>query len=129
MYRKEKQWPFVYTILTVLLFSSFVFPANGNDPVNNINGKKNIDKLKSIAATAKKITRAKGFDTSLCFLIDFSVNSGRNRFFVFDLQKDSVVQEGRLPMEAVIPSCFPPWDTQDYRSNNFRSTCCSSLSM
>jgi len=93
--RKEKQWPFAYMVLIVLLISSFIFPAKGNAPADGpVNNKKNSQKLKVIGAIAKEFTRAKGFNTAICFLIDFSINSGRSRFFVFDLQKDSVVQEG-----------------------------------
>src|SRR5688572_7065047 len=32
----------------------------------------------------------KGYSTKYCFLIDMSLPSGRNRFFVYDLEKKSV---------------------------------------
>ena len=38
--------------------------------------------------------RQKGFSTKYCFLIDMSMHSGRNRFFVYDLEKQSVAYSG-----------------------------------
>jgi hypothetical protein len=35
-----------------------------------------------------------GYNTNTCFLIDMSIESGKNRFFVYDLKKDSVIDEG-----------------------------------
>src|ERR1700693_1171070 len=36
----------------------------------------------------------KGYSTKYCFLIDMSVPSGRNRFFVYDLENNSVAYSG-----------------------------------
>lgn len=35
-----------------------------------------------------------GYSTKYCFLVDMSVHSGRNRFFVYDLEKNSVAWSG-----------------------------------
>jgi hypothetical protein len=35
--------------------------------------------------------RQHGYNTNVCFLIDMSVESGKNRFFIYDLKKDSVI--------------------------------------
>jgi hypothetical protein len=51
-------------------------------------------KLKPLAMQAKDFARQKGFNTSTCFLLDLSISSGRNRFFVFDMDKDSIVDKG-----------------------------------
>ncbi len=59
-------------------------------------------KKRSTENTAKKYTLSnraseiasyadqKGYSTKYCFLIDMSLPSGRNRFFVYDLEKRSV---------------------------------------
>jgi len=47
-------------------------------------------KLTEKASAAKKFTTANGYNTSVCFLIDMSLPSGQNRFFVYDLKGDSV---------------------------------------
>jgi len=51
-------------------------------------------KSMSLADRAVEIgnyVRQKGFSTKYCFLIDMSLHSGRNRFFVYDLEQQSVV--------------------------------------
>ena len=35
-----------------------------------------------------------GYSTDLCFLVDMSMPSGRNRFFVYDLNKNKIVNAG-----------------------------------
>lgn len=50
--------------------------------------------LKGRARTLKTYAARKGFSTDHCFLIDMSLSSGRNRFFIYDLKRDSVVAAG-----------------------------------
>lgn len=54
------------------------------------------ERLKEKADSAKNYIRQKGFNTNFCFLIDMSLPSGQNRFFVYDLKKDSVIQKGSV---------------------------------
>lgn len=35
-----------------------------------------------------------GYSTATCFLVDMSIESGKNRFFVYDLAKDSIADAG-----------------------------------
>lgn len=51
-------------------------------------------KLKSQAADLRRYAREKRLSTEYCFLIDMSVPSGRKRFFVYDLIKDTVINSG-----------------------------------
>jgi hypothetical protein len=51
-------------------------------------------KLQSKAIIAKKYAKQSHFDTSLCFLIDISLSASRKRFFVYDLEKDSIQNSG-----------------------------------
>ena len=53
-----------------------------------------IQRLQSFAAKAELYTAEKGFNTSLCFLLDMSLPSGQNRFFVYDLKNDKVLYTG-----------------------------------
>src|SRR5690348_12150348 len=41
-----------------------------------------------------QFAKANGYSTTTCFLVDMSIESGKNRFFVYDLAKDSVVDAG-----------------------------------
>ena len=46
------------------------------------------------AASARAFIAGKGFNKRFCFLIDMSLPSGRNRFFVYDLLRDTVMTSG-----------------------------------
>ncbi len=59
-------------------------------PVN----KKLLLKLNDRAVTVKQFVKTNGYNNSVCFLVDMSIESGRNRFFVYNLQKDSVLHTG-----------------------------------
>lgn len=51
-------------------------------------------KIQSKAAEAKSFARQNGYNPSLCFLVDMSLPSGQNRFFVYDLTGDSIKASG-----------------------------------
>jgi L,D-transpeptidase catalytic domain len=51
-------------------------------------------KMVSTAAQAKLFTQANKFNASLCFLVDMKPESGANRFFVYDLENDSIRNQG-----------------------------------
>lgn len=42
------------------------------------------------ADEAKTFIKANAYNADICFLIDMSLPSGQNRFFVYDLEKDSI---------------------------------------
>ena len=53
--------------------------------------------LKRLGVYAKQLLQfsaANKFNTSICFLVDMKVHSGKNRFFVYNLIKDSIVAAG-----------------------------------
>lgn len=52
------------------------------------------DRLKSKADSALAYCRQKGFSTDYCFLIDFSIHSGKYRFFIWDFNKRDVRMSG-----------------------------------
>lgn len=51
-------------------------------------------KLKQQAASLQQYAKSHHFNNHICFMVDMSIHSGSNRFFVYDLQKDSVLQSG-----------------------------------
>jgi len=53
-----------------------------------------MNKLNQHADQLLSYARAHGYNANTCFLIDMSIESGKNRFFVFDMQKDSVLDAG-----------------------------------
>jgi hypothetical protein len=42
----------------------------------------------------KALARKKGYSTRYGFMIDMNIPSGKNRFFIYDLQKDSILHAG-----------------------------------
>jgi hypothetical protein len=52
------------------------------------------EKLKQRSADAVSFATKNGYNTSICFLIDMSLSSGENRFFVYDMIRDSIQYAG-----------------------------------
>ncbi len=48
------------------------------------------ERLKIRGDSAKAYCRSKGYNTEYCFLVDFSIHSGKHRFFVWDMKGDSI---------------------------------------
>jgi hypothetical protein len=53
-----------------------------------------MSRLKEKAELAKDFVDQNGFDVSYCFMIDMRLPSGKNRFFVYNLLKDSLEAAG-----------------------------------
>ena len=51
-------------------------------------------RLRQKAAEQRAYFAAHGFSPTICFLVDMRLPSGRNRFFVYDLVRDSVLAAG-----------------------------------
>ena len=95
---KEIIRPYFFSCLLVLLTACSSGHENKHteektgraENSNNTADKKNID---SVARVALKFCKKKKFNTKFCFLVDMSVHSGRDRFFVYDLQKNTILSE------------------------------------
>jgi len=79
-------------------------------------------KLKDKAIAAKQFTERKGYNENICVLIDMSLPSGKNRFFVYNLQKDSVQARGLVAHG----NCFENW-LEGRRYSNVVGSGCTSL--
>ena len=55
---------------------------------------KHLIKLKSKAELAKKFVQEQGYNASICMMVDMSLSSGINRFFVYDLKNDTIKNNG-----------------------------------
>jgi L,D-transpeptidase catalytic domain len=53
-----------------------------------------LQKLKLKAEEARTFTSTNGFNENICFLVDMSLPSGENRFFVYNLIKDTLQNSG-----------------------------------
>src|SRR6185436_11630260 len=59
-----------------------------------ISNKKLMTRLTGHAKPLLAYAKQYGYNTNTCFLMDMSIESGKNRFFIYDLKKDSVIDAG-----------------------------------
>jgi hypothetical protein len=52
------------------------------------------NKLLKKATEAKAFCKKNNMNTEYCFLIDFSIHSGKNRFFIYNFKTNTVVKSG-----------------------------------
>jgi hypothetical protein len=78
-------------------------------------------KLKEKAASARSFLLRKGYNNEVCFFIDMSLPSGQNRFFIYDLQNDSLRSKGLVAHG----NCFENWLGGRRYSNVVGSGCTS----
>lgn len=79
-------------------------------------------KLKSIAAAARLFVKDKKFTETVCFLINLSLPSGQNRFFIYNLTKDTLEAAGLVAHG----NCFEN-SLESRRYSNVVGSGCSSL--
>jgi hypothetical protein len=79
------------------------------------------DKLHKKAAAVKAFAAKKGYNEETCFLIDMTLPSGSNRFFIYDLKKDSLQNAGLVAHG----NCFQNWLEGRKYSNVVGSGCTS----
>ena len=82
--------------VAVLIFYISSFGVSNHKASNAfISGEKDeIGKLKKFALQAKNYCQQKRFNSNVCFLVDMSLPSGKNRFFQYDLNGDSIITSG-----------------------------------
>ena len=81
-----------------------------------------LSRLKQTAAADKDYIKKQGFHTGYYFLVDMSLPSGQNRFFVFDLTGDSVLFSGLVTHGR----CNEDW-LEGRKYNNVIGGGCTSL--
>lgn len=83
---------------------------------------KTIKKLEQKVAEVNQFARRKGYNENVCFLIDMTLPSGQNRFFIYDLKKDSLQGAGLVAHG----NCFEYW-LEGRRYSNVVGSGCTSL--
>lgn len=79
-------------------------------------------KLEQKALAAKNFTRLKDYNNQYCFLLDMSLPSGQKRFFIYDLDGDSIRRSGLVAHG----NCFEYW-LEGRRYSNVVGSGCTSL--
>jgi len=78
-------------------------------------------KLEGKIAEVKRFVQQKGYNENICFLVDMTLPSGQNRFFIYDLQNDSLRSRGLVAHG----NCFENWLEGRKYSNTVGSGCTS----
>jgi len=81
-----------------------------------------LKKLEQKAAAAKKFTAQKKMNEGVAFFIEMGLASGSNRFFMYDLKKDSLISKGLVAHG----NCFEYW-MEGRRYSNVVGSGCTSL--
>lgn len=76
-------------IRLTFLFLLFSIPFLSLKPDN-----KTIERLKLKSAAAKSFCKKNNYNRDFCILIDMSIHSGKQRAFLWDLKKDSILASG-----------------------------------
>jgi len=85
-------------------------------------GAKEKSRILQKALLAKEFVKEKKFNDQLCFLIDMDVPSGKKRFFVYDLKKDSIIACGMVAHGH----CRTPFLVKAQFTNS-KQSCCTAL--
>jgi hypothetical protein len=80
-----------------------------------------LKKVKDKGVAAKKFVQQKGYNDRTCFLLDMSLPSGQNRFFIYDLKADSI----KAAALVAHGNCFEYWLEGRKYSNVVGSGCTS----
>ena len=80
------------------------------------------DRLSQKAAELKAFLSSKSYNRNIAFLVDMHLPSGKNRFFVYDLHKDSVLLSG-----LVAHGCGPRSFSLSPEFSNVDGSSCSAL--
>jgi len=95
--------------------------VNFNEPENHSSSTTISEKLLSKASAAKLFVKQKGFNDKIVFLVDMSIASGKNRFFVYDFETDSILYSGLVAHG----SCYSGFQVNPTFSNTVNSGCSS----
>ncbi|MDF2187112.1 murein L,D-transpeptidase catalytic domain-containing protein [Paraflavitalea sp. CAU 1676] len=94
-------WAFASLLLVVAASAAWYYTKMNpsakaaRTKVATLNSNKKLTlKLSSRAKEARQYATLNKYNAQYCFLIDMSIESGLNRFFVYDLQKDSILDAG-----------------------------------
>lgn len=90
---------FFFLLSFTWLFSSGLWKRTkagwvADKPKHHELNNRSFKKLQLKAADAKLFVQQKGYNDAICFLIDMSLPSGQNRFFVYDIKKDTLNNSG-----------------------------------
>ena len=88
----------IISVLVFLVTSAAWYGSKLHSPVHTaptiVNNKKLKDRLREKAAIASQFCKTEQFNTQVCFLADMSIESGKERLFVYDMKRDTILSVG-----------------------------------
>ncbi len=90
----------LFSFICLALVYGYYHPfVKKKETLHEITKKKNADNVEKLrlhqyARNATAVIRKNDLCKTFCFLVDMRISSGRKRFFVYDLSKDSIAAEG-----------------------------------
>ncbi|WP_291246843.1 murein L,D-transpeptidase catalytic domain-containing protein [Flavobacterium sp.] len=88
---------FVLTSMGILFFSIKILSKNTkiNPPIVSVSDDLTEEKLLNRAVIIKKfIANNPSYNKEIVFFIDMKISSGKNRFFVYNLKNDAIIDQG-----------------------------------
>lgn len=64
--------------------------------VSMFNTGKSQSRFSLLQSQIKSFSQKKNLDARFCFLLDLQMHNGKKRFFIYDIQKDSILHAGLL---------------------------------
>ena len=88
-----------FVLAAISLYCLFVFKIPAATPLHILKTKNplqvdNTSSAKLYTVKLKPYLRQHSYNEQVCFLIDMKIAPGKNRFFVYDLKKDSIINKG-----------------------------------
>lgn len=84
-----------FIVLLVFLIASgswYLFRMNSKTPVNPTTPTSSLmRKLEIKGAALASYAKSNNYNTEVCFLIDMKIGSGKNRFFIYDMKRGTVI--------------------------------------
>jgi L,D-transpeptidase catalytic domain len=117
---RSRLWRFIVPLLLV----GTTGMASGADTLvisSPVHDARTVAALRKTALSLSDYARKNGLDETVFFLVDMKMPSGKNRFFVYDLSKDSILMAGLVTQGKG----NGPWRLAPQFSNNSGSACTS----
>lgn len=80
----------IILLILILTFSAFGYNRYSKSTARNNKPKTNVASVEGKAKEALKFCKKNNYNQDYCILIDMSVHSGLNRFFLYDFKKDTI---------------------------------------
>jgi hypothetical protein len=112
---------FCFLLAGAAWYYSKIKTGKTHRPVTEITNRKLLTRLHTHATSLIAYAKQHKYNTNTCFLIDMSIESGKNRFFVYDLEKDSIVDAGLVAHGR----CNKDWLKGRQYGNNIGCGCTS----